>query len=366
MKKFVSVLLVLVTLVSLFGVMATTASAASYKVSVTTGTYYTIKNLGSGKMLNVYGSRNANNVNVTVYQNDGTSGQKFKFVKSGSNYVIVPKCATSRAVNVYGNYAGNNTNVCIWSKSGHSTQSWVIEYNSKYSGFVIRSANNTNYVLTATGSSNSSNVCLKKYDASNKYQVWTCSGLKATAVSQTTTSSSISSPVVSRKITSHFQPYYRQDYKNKWAHVGVDYVSSSNNTGIAAFYQGKVTRVAYNGSAGNYIEIKHSYNGKTFYSYYFHLKTGSTLVKVGNTVATGQKIATMGTTGDSTGVHLHFQITSASVINSNGTIHTPANNASYRNWSIAKQSALTSFTSSRKIVFYNPELVLKYGLSVIA
>jgi len=54
-------------------------------------------------------------------------------------------------------------------------------------------------------------------------------------------------------------------------------------------------------SAGNYIIVKHD-NG--FYSYYLHLN--QILVKSGDNVALGQVIGKMGTTGNSTGVHLHF------------------------------------------------------------
>lgn len=78
-------------------------------------------------------------------------------------------------MNVNGYSAGANSKVDIWAKSGHSTQSWLIEYNSSLKGYVIRSANNSSYVLTATGSKDSSDVRLAAYNASDKYQVWTSS-----------------------------------------------------------------------------------------------------------------------------------------------------------------------------------------------
>lgn len=188
MKKLLSLLLVLTTLVGMLSVSAVPASAAtSYSVSVKTGTYYTIKNVGSGKMLNVYGNRSANNTNITVYSADGTTGQLFKFTKVGSSYTITPKCATNKVLNVYGSASKQNSNVCLWSKTGHSTQGWVVEYNPSKDGFIIRSANNKNYVLAATGSKNSSNVCLKKYNANDNYQVWRCNGLTVKQNTSTTT-----------------------------------------------------------------------------------------------------------------------------------------------------------------------------------
>ncbi len=193
-KRIFSAIICFLIIVSTLCAMTIPAFAASssdrYTENVTTGKYVTIKNVGSGKLLNVYGNQNRNNANVTVYQADGTTGQLFQFVKKGNAYVIVPRCATSRAVNVYGNSAKNNSNVCLWSKTGHNTQSWIIDYNPSFSGFVIRSANNQNYVLTATGSKNSSNVCLKKYNPKDKYQVWTSSALKVSNVSASNQNSS--------------------------------------------------------------------------------------------------------------------------------------------------------------------------------
>jgi hypothetical protein len=57
--------------------------------------------------------------------------------------------------------------------------------------------------------------------------------------------------------------------------------------------------------AGNYIVIKHNENE---YSTLAHLKKDSILVKVGDKVHRGQKIATCGNTGNSSEPHLHFQI----------------------------------------------------------
>ena len=145
-----------------------TASAAE----ISTDGYYTLKNLSAGKMLNVRGSYSTSNTNVTVYETDGTTGQQFRFIKSGSNYVLEPKCAPSCALNVYGTSASNGSNVNIWTKSGNSTQAWVMEYNSSSAAYVIRCAANKNLVLTATGTSNSSNVALANYSSGNKSQLW--------------------------------------------------------------------------------------------------------------------------------------------------------------------------------------------------
>lgn len=62
---------------------------------------------------------------------------------------------------------------------------------------------------------------------------------------------------------------------------------------------------------GNYIKIKHT-NGT--YSLYCHLKKDS-LLPVGTKVTEGQRIATVGNTGNSTGAHLHFEYRNANNVN---------------------------------------------------
>lgn len=77
---------------------------------------------------------------------------------------------------------------------------------------------------------------------------------------------------------------------------------------ILAFEDGTVTGVQKTGvqyGTGCYVRIKHD-NG--YYTLYHHLKTNSICVNVGDRVKKGQKLGIIGTTGQSTGVHLHFQI----------------------------------------------------------
>lgn len=63
-------------------------------------------------------------------------------------------------------------------------------------------------------------------------------------------------------------------------------------------------------AAGNIIVIKHQKAGEIEYSSYGHLKSSSVLVKIGDKVKAGEKIAEVGDTGDSATVHLHFQLNS--------------------------------------------------------
>ena len=85
-------------------------------------------------------------------------------------------------------------------------------------------------------------------------------------------------------------------------HDGIDIPGSAGEAILAARY-GTVVEAGFHASAGNYAIVKHD-NG--YYTYYMHMTEN--FVSVGQTLETGQQIGTMGTTGNSTGVHLHFGI----------------------------------------------------------
>lgn len=112
-------------------------------------------------------------------------------------------------------------------------------------------------------------------------------------------------------ITSYYgnRKYWYQGKLVKDFHNGIDLVPSPcNNNEILAFEDGVVTSVQKTGvqyGTGCYVRLKHS-NG--LYTLYYHLKSGSVCVNVGDKVIKGQKLGIIGTTGKSTGIHLHFQI----------------------------------------------------------
>lgn len=83
-------------------------------------------------------------------------------------------------------------------------------------------------------------------------------------------------------------------------HDGID-LAAASGTPILAFGPGTVTMSGWNGGYGNYISIDH---GGGLMSFYGHCS--ALYVKKGATVKAGQKIAAVGTTGSSTGNHLHF------------------------------------------------------------
>ena len=85
-------------------------------------------------------------------------------------------------------------------------------------------------------------------------------------------------------------------------HNGVDLAAPSGSPILAA-YDGDVVSAGYSSSMGNYIMIDH---GDSLYTIYMH--ASALYVSTGQTVSKGDKIAAVGSTGRSTGPHLHFGV----------------------------------------------------------
>jgi murein DD-endopeptidase MepM/ murein hydrolase activator NlpD len=109
---------------------------------------------------------------------------------------------------------------------------------------------------------------------------------------------SASSNVVTSLFGTRMHPiygYYR-------THNGID-IAAKYGTNILAADSGTVITSAYNSSYGNYVVISHG-NGMT--TLYAHMSARK--VSEGNAVSTGQTIGLVGSTGASTGPHLHFEV----------------------------------------------------------
>ncbi len=121
----------------------------------------------------------------------------------------------------------------------------------------------------------------------------------------------------SGRITSYFGTREQPTAGASTYHKGID-IGAPTGTEIVAAAGGSVVTAAYNVSAGNYIMI---YHGEGIYTVYMHCS--KLLVGVGDEVKQGQTIALVGSTGVSTGPHLHFGISV------NGTYVNPLNYVSY-------------------------------------
>lgn len=107
---------------------------------------------------------------------------------------------------------------------------------------------------------------------------------------------------VSGRISSTFGRRSRPTAGASTYHKGID-IAASSGTPIVAAGAGKVVTATYSSSAGNYVMISH---GNRLYTVYMHCSRLA--VKEGDTVSGGQVIAYVGSTGISTGAHLHFGV----------------------------------------------------------
>lgn len=85
-------------------------------------------------------------------------------------------------------------------------------------------------------------------------------------------------------------------------HTGLDIVASSG-TPIKVIADGTVTFAKYSGSYGNLVKVSHGNGVETWYAH-----TSKMYVTVGQEVKAGDVIAAVGSTGNSTGAHLHLEI----------------------------------------------------------
>lgn len=112
-------------------------------------------------------------------------------------------------------------------------------------------------------------------------------------------------PTYSRAVSAGYPTYSDGTY-----HGGVDFPVPVN-TDVCAAADGKVIFSGTappdnNGGYGNYVVLEHKIDGRTIITLYGHNTT--LLVKYGDTVKRGQVIAKSGSTGNSTGPHVHFEV----------------------------------------------------------
>jgi murein DD-endopeptidase MepM/ murein hydrolase activator NlpD len=95
-------------------------------------------------------------------------------------------------------------------------------------------------------------------------------------------------------------------------HNGTDIWSPHEPCWIEAPYDGVITEAkkstAAGGGFGNFVMIAHKINGEPYTTVYAHMQDGSIKVKIGQKVEAGTPLGKMGTTGMSTGKHLHWEL----------------------------------------------------------
>lgn len=108
-------------------------------------------------------------------------------------------------------------------------------------------------------------------------------------------------PLDSGRITSRFD-YRVNPVTGRYVfHTGMD-LGAPSGANIYSMREGRVIRATYDSGYGNFVVIEHPNGIRTLYAHCSKL-----LVQAGDTVKSGQKIALVGSTGNSTGPHLHLE-----------------------------------------------------------
>ena len=111
------------------------------------------------------------------------------------------------------------------------------------------------------------------------------------------------------KVTSTMGWRMHPIHKEKRHHNGTDIWSGKEPCWIEAPYAGKVISVGNSPSGfGNSVLLLHKIDGKSYVTLYAHLANGSIKVKKGQKVQAGHPLGKMGSTGASTGKHLHWEL----------------------------------------------------------
>ena len=104
------------------------------------------------------------------------------------------------------------------------------------------------------------------------------------------------------ELTSSFGPRYSPTDGTSEVHTGQDFAVPTGEPALAAS-SGTVSFVGWDGGYGNLVRVRHANGVETFYA---HLS--ATTVHVGQKVKTGEQVGRVGSTGNSTGPHLHLEV----------------------------------------------------------
>jgi murein DD-endopeptidase MepM/ murein hydrolase activator NlpD len=112
------------------------------------------------------------------------------------------------------------------------------------------------------------------------------------------------SPLTFANVTSGFGRRFHPISRVYRQHQGIDY-GAPTGTPVSAIADGTVTMARWNGGYGNFVQIRHSGG---LVSCYGHLSRYGAGAKAGRSVRQGQTVGYVGSTGFSTGPHLHFEV----------------------------------------------------------
>ena len=114
----------------------------------------------------------------------------------------------------------------------------------------------------------------------------------------------LKSPLKFGSVTSRFGMRMHPTLKYRKAHQGVDY-GAATGTPVWAVGDGTVTKAGWGGACGNMVAIRHANGLESIYCHFSKIASG---IRAGSRVSQKQVVGYVGTTGRSTGPHLHYAV----------------------------------------------------------
>ena len=332
-KRWAAFLLAMIMALCSASIMTTSVNAAECS-AITSGAVYSFKNANSGKYLNVHYGYDANLTNVYQFDSDGSVEQTFRVVYDSDldAYRIYAMCSSngkSRVLDIYETSGlSSGCNVQIYNKNNVTSDQTFKFYSVGNNKYKIVMASNTNLALTAQGTSNGTGVGKSSTSAGNVYI-------------STYSSSNLSQQWYIESAADNHEDYYNDlgwSYmfhgSNPPKYISSDYgYRTSPTTGNYTFHSGidipatpgteiynvasgrvvaKINEPSTTTGRGYGIIIEHDdtvYGSTTkLRTLYQHLKQASSLSVSTQTIGTNVVVGLAGSTGASTGTHLHFTV----------------------------------------------------------
>lgn len=281
------------------------------------GKYIIETKLTSGSAMDLSGNNTSNGTNIHLYQKNGSSAQIFNVAVNGKyGWYSIRHASSGKSIDVAGGSSSSGTNVQLYQWNGTDAQLWrFVNAGSGY--FYIQNKLGCYLDVSGGRTANGTNIQVYSFNGSNaqKWKFVSTSG----ATSTSTSKYNLVWPVSANsgyKVSSRLGTRTDPITGSQASHKGID-IAAPSGTNIYATANGVVVDVGndINGKnqRGYYICIYHK--ELDLYSVYQHMKS-SAIVSKGATVTAGQKIGYVGTTGKSTGNHLHFELVVASSVDS--------------------------------------------------
>lgn len=293
------------------------------------GSFWTSSNVADHDLATTVDTINADNINAwltgTRPSNNGLAGLGATFIEAGQKSGLDPRYIVAHAAwetgwgtapiflkkhNAFGIAAYDDSPYASAysftdAKDGIIQGAvWIAEnyYNSSYAQKTVnmmhRHSSGHNYATDP----NWANGVSSTMKGSEKYIPASTGVGFASGDGTTPSSSGLARPCTGGSVSSEYGPRILNGYEDN--HLGIDIATTGDALAAAS---GNVLSATWHDSYGNYIVIDHgNIDGKNIKTLYAHLS--SMAVSAGSAVKQGQKIGVLGNTGNSFGVHLHFEV----------------------------------------------------------